>query len=303
MDWLGRRACAQSRRATAPNSVFVAGASVRSMPCRKPRTHLRRSQPRVSGVRRRGPVVLVFVGPMVSHVELFWTMPEFKAFFEQLSTFCRIVLFDKAGLGLSDPVPQVRTLDDRAAEIEAVMDAVGFTRAALFALSEGGAASIVSAARRPERTRALILYGSYSYMPAGGWDNVDRDPAGVRARFLPGLGEDYPPSAEQLVRILEMGRAVYLPPKCFERHCLAQNRRTSRWQTFQSHTTGFTRRLPACTGGLLGTSDIAPLGGRPDAQARPLAAQERAWPGRCPRSSPRLRRRCPRAAQGLLADD
>ncbi|MDT5359060.1 MAG: hypothetical protein QOC69_822 [Mycobacterium sp.] len=70
-----------------------------------------------------GPVELVFVGPFVSHVELFWTMPEFKAFFEQLATFCRVALFDKAGVGLSDPVPKVRTLDDRAAEIEAVMDA------------------------------------------------------------------------------------------------------------------------------------------------------------------------------------
>ena len=78
-----------------------------------------------------GPVELVFVGPMVSHVELFWGVPEFKAFFEQLSTFCRVVLFDKAGLGLSDPVPKVRTLDDRAAEIEAVMDAVGFEKTVL----------------------------------------------------------------------------------------------------------------------------------------------------------------------------
>jgi hypothetical protein len=45
-----------------------------------------------------GPIELVFVGPMVSHVELFWAMPEFKAFFEQLGAFCRVVLFDKAGL-------------------------------------------------------------------------------------------------------------------------------------------------------------------------------------------------------------
>ena len=50
-----------------------------------------------------GPVELVFVGPMVTHVELFWTLPEFKAFFEQLATFCRVLLFDKAGVGLSDP--------------------------------------------------------------------------------------------------------------------------------------------------------------------------------------------------------
>jgi len=38
-------------------------------------------------------------------------------------------LFDKAGVGLSDPVPKVRTLEDRAAEIGAVMDAVGFGQA------------------------------------------------------------------------------------------------------------------------------------------------------------------------------
>ena len=53
-------------------------------------------------------IELVFDGPMVSHVELFWTMPEFKAFFEQLATFCRVALFGKAGLGLSDPIPQGR---------------------------------------------------------------------------------------------------------------------------------------------------------------------------------------------------
>jgi pimeloyl-ACP methyl ester carboxylesterase len=79
-----------------------------------------------------GPVELVFVGPFVSHIELFWTVPEFKAFFDQLATFCRIVVFDKAGVGLSDPVPHARTLDDRAAEIEAVMAAVDFGKGRAF---------------------------------------------------------------------------------------------------------------------------------------------------------------------------
>ena len=88
-----------------------------------------------------GPVELVFAGPFVSHLELFWTVPEFKAFFDQLATFCRIVVFDKAGVGLSDPVPQVRTLEDRATEIEAVMDAVGFRSAALIDGSDGGLAA------------------------------------------------------------------------------------------------------------------------------------------------------------------
>src|SRR5258705_9280082 len=123
-----------------------------------------------------GPIELVFVGPMVSHVELFWTMPEFKAFFEQLATFCRVAMFDKAGSGLSDPVPKVRTLDDRAAEIEAVMDAVGFERAVLFGASEGGPASIFFAATRPQRTRALILTGTFAYAFVDGWDDLDRDP-------------------------------------------------------------------------------------------------------------------------------
>jgi pimeloyl-ACP methyl ester carboxylesterase len=161
-----------------------------------------------------GPVELVFVGPMVSHVELFWAMPEYKAFFEQLATFCRVALFDKGGVGLSDPVAKVRTLDDRAAEIEAIIDVVGFEKAAVFGMSEGGPASIVFAAKRPERTRALLLYGSYPFM-ATGWDDMDRGPAELRARLKSLADEDeisdeYLPSMEQIARLHEMGRAACL---------------------------------------------------------------------------------------------
>ena len=148
-----------------------------------------------------GPVELVFVGSMVTHVELFWVMPEFKAFFDQLSTFCRVLLFDKAGGGLSDPIPKVRLLEERAAEIEAVMDAVGFGKPVISGMSEGGPQAIVFAARRPERTRALILYGSFAATPGGSWDDLDRDPAEVRARVVAELGEDYTPSVEQIARI------------------------------------------------------------------------------------------------------
>jgi pimeloyl-ACP methyl ester carboxylesterase len=158
-----------------------------------------------------GPVELVFVGPMVSHVELFWTLPEFKAFFDQLATFCRVLVFDKAGIGLSDPVAHVRTVDDRASEIEAVMDAVGFGEAVLFGVSEGGPASIVFAAKRPERTRALILYGSNSFFPDVGWDDVDRDPAELRASVAstyPEVDEKYWPSTKQIVGLQELGRAI-----------------------------------------------------------------------------------------------
>jgi pimeloyl-ACP methyl ester carboxylesterase len=127
-----------------------------------------------------GPVELVVVMPFVSHIELAWTLPQFKAFVEQLATFCRVLLFDKAGVGLSDPVPKVRTLDDRVAEIEAVMDAVGFTQAVVSGLSDGGPASMMFAAARPERVRALILCATYAFNP-GEWDDMDRDPAELRA--------------------------------------------------------------------------------------------------------------------------
>jgi pimeloyl-ACP methyl ester carboxylesterase len=155
-----------------------------------------------------GPVELVGAGSFASHIELYWTVPEFEAFMEQLSTFCRVLLFDKAGVGLSDPVPQVRTLDDRAAEIEAVMDAAGFGKAVIFGLSESGPAASFFAATRPQRTRALILTGAFSYLGFAGWDDVDRDPAELRARLVPELGDDYTPSVKQLARWQAWCRAV-----------------------------------------------------------------------------------------------
>ena len=154
-----------------------------------------------------GPVELVFVAPFLSHLELAWTMPEYKAFFDQLATFCRVLVFDKAGVGLSDPVPHVRTLDERAAEIEAVMDAVGFGKAVLFALGDGGPAAIVFAAKRPERTRALILGGSFRSRQPGGTISTATLPS-CWPRRMPELGEDNMPSTELITRMQEFGRAV-----------------------------------------------------------------------------------------------
>src|SRR6476469_3863460 len=155
-----------------------------------------------------GPIELAIVGPFATHVELFWTQPEFKAFFDQLATFCRVLLFDKAGVGLSDPVPRVRTLDERATEIEAVMDAAGFSQAALLGLSEGGPAAIAFAATRPRRTRALILCSTFSYIGMVGWDEVDGDPAELRARVLPELGEEYTPSEPQIMAMQGFAHTV-----------------------------------------------------------------------------------------------
>lgn len=155
-----------------------------------------------------GPVDLVFAGSFVSHVEMFWTVPQFEAFMARFSTFCRVLLFDKAGVGLSDPVPKVRTLEDRAVEIEAVMDAAGFKDAVLFGASEGGPAAMLFAATRPERTRALIVTGASSFAGWGTWDDMEGDPAALREKMAPQLGDAYTPSVDQVARFQAFGRAI-----------------------------------------------------------------------------------------------
>jgi pimeloyl-ACP methyl ester carboxylesterase len=111
-----------------------------------------------------GPMDLVFVMGWVSHLEYFWTDPSFARFLRRLSSFARLILFDKRGTGLSDRVPVhcLPTLEQRMDDVRAVMDAVGSKRAALCGVSEGGAMSALFAATYPERTAALVMIGSYA---------------------------------------------------------------------------------------------------------------------------------------------
>lgn len=111
-----------------------------------------------------GPVDLVFVMGWVSHLEYFWNEPSFARFLHRLTTRARLILFDKRGTGLSDPVPisQLPSLEQRLDDVRAVMDAAGSTRAVLFGVSEGGPLCSLFAATYPEKTAALIMFGSYA---------------------------------------------------------------------------------------------------------------------------------------------
>ena len=109
-----------------------------------------------------GPLDLVLVPGFISHLELDWTNPAIVEYLEALMSFSRLIRFDKRGTGMSDPVPGVPTLEDRMEDVRAVMDAAGSERAALFGLSEGGPMAALFAATYPERTSALILYGSFA---------------------------------------------------------------------------------------------------------------------------------------------
>ncbi len=107
-----------------------------------------------------GPRDLVFVPGWVSHVELGWTDPGFTHVLNRLASFSRLILYDKRGTGLSDPVATAPTLEERMDDLRAVMDAAGSERAVLFGECEGGPTSILFAAAHPERTQALAIYGT-----------------------------------------------------------------------------------------------------------------------------------------------
>ena len=107
-----------------------------------------------------GPIDLVVVLGFATHLELQWESPPLARFFERISSFSRVIIFDKRGTGLSDPVTEVPTLEQRIDDVRAVMDAAGSERAALFGISEGGPMSVLFAATHPDRVTALVLHGA-----------------------------------------------------------------------------------------------------------------------------------------------
>ena len=109
-----------------------------------------------------GPIDVVLVPGFVSNVEAMWTSPARRQFLERLASFCRLILFDKRGTGMSDRGSQIFTLEQRMEDVHAVMDAARSGRAALFGYSEGGPMSLLFAASYPQRASALVLYGSYA---------------------------------------------------------------------------------------------------------------------------------------------
>ena len=111
-----------------------------------------------------GSLDLVFVHGWISHIEHLWEEPSIARFLRGLASFSRLILLDKRGTGLSDPVPldELPTLEQRMDDVRAVMDAAGSRRAALLGTSEAGALNLLFAATHPERTAALILLNSYA---------------------------------------------------------------------------------------------------------------------------------------------
>lgn len=100
----------------------------------------------------------------VSHLEHSWEDPQMARFLRRLASFTRLIVFDKRGTGLSDRAPDERPglLEERVNDIASLMDTVGSERAAIMGLSETGAVALLFAATYPERTRAVVAYGTFA---------------------------------------------------------------------------------------------------------------------------------------------
>jgi pimeloyl-ACP methyl ester carboxylesterase len=109
-----------------------------------------------------GPIDLVVIQGWFSHVDLMWGDPGWVTFVSQLASFARVILYDKRGTGLSDPTDGVPTLESRADDLRAVLDAAGSDRTAVLGFSEGGSIGVLFTATYPERVQALVIFGSYA---------------------------------------------------------------------------------------------------------------------------------------------
>ena len=107
-----------------------------------------------------GPSDIVYAPGTVSHLDMDWEWPARVEFFQRLSSFCRLIRFDKRGTGMSDRPTYAATLEERIDDIRAVMDAAGSERAFIFGVSEGGSMACLFGATYPSRTRGLILWGT-----------------------------------------------------------------------------------------------------------------------------------------------
>jgi class 3 adenylate cyclase len=115
-----------------------------------------------------GPRDIVLIPGTLSHVEVLWDLPINQYLLKRLTSFARVIVFDKRGQGLSDRVAE-QTLEERIGDVRAVMDAAKSRRATIFGWSEGGTMSVMFSAAYPERTDGLVLCGSFASVKAAPW--------------------------------------------------------------------------------------------------------------------------------------
>jgi class 3 adenylate cyclase len=145
-----------------------------------------------------GPIDILLVEQWWSNVDTQWDVPPLARMLERVASFSRLILLDKRGTGLSDPVPLggLPTLEEWMDDIRAVLDAVGSQQTALVAGIGASYLTILFAATYPERTSALVLIDGYARL-LGAED------------YLPWLPRSFPPEEGEHIRA-GWGRGILL---------------------------------------------------------------------------------------------
>src|SRR5919108_4306470 len=107
-----------------------------------------------------GPPDLVFIDHWLTNLDVMWESPIYTGFNDRLSSFSRLILYDKRGTGVSDPPsnPQlVATVEDAVEDLAMVLDTVGSDKVAIVAHAIGGLVAVQFAAAFPDRVSSLVL--------------------------------------------------------------------------------------------------------------------------------------------------
>jgi class 3 adenylate cyclase/alpha-beta hydrolase superfamily lysophospholipase len=127
-----------------------------------------------------GPLDLLLVPGFLSHVEWSWELPAFARFLTRLASFSRLIVFDKRGTGMSDPVDGIPSPEERTDDLRAVLDSAGSERAALLGVFDGAALAILYASEHPERVSALALYAGLAKFTQGDGYELGWSPGAIQ---------------------------------------------------------------------------------------------------------------------------
>lgn len=105
---------------------------------------------------------LLLIPGSVSHLEVLWQEPRVNRFLRRFAAFCRLIIMDPRGLGLSDRLTEIPTMEERVDNLLSVLDAAESERATLFGNADTGPPCIAAAVAHPERVGGLILCGTYA---------------------------------------------------------------------------------------------------------------------------------------------
>ena len=180
-----------------------------------------------------------------THIELLWEDVRTATFVEALSRFARVVLFDRRGTGLSDPVPlsSLPTMETWVEDLVAVLDAAGSRQCVVAASDLAATTAILFAAIHPDRTRALILVNATARVR-----RADDYPAGVPDRFV-----------EPYLASIERGWGTEERPMDVMDPSVADDDQHRRWQTRYQRATASPGTIAAMARALIDTDVRAAL--------------------------------------------